>query len=143
MITEIKIDNLKSNNASEVDLNVLLKQKEQLSERFTSNPYMKFYTYVVDNKALGFIIFDLIYNRCELIDIYVLPEYRGRHIANKLMEFMIEYCIRNKAANITLEVKVNNFVAIKLYEKFQFIEKAVRKNYYKGTDGILMEKELM
>ena len=45
--------------------------------------------------------------------------------------------------NITLEVKETNYSAINLYNKLGFISKAVRKNYYKDTDGILMEKEMI
>ena len=42
--------------------------------------------------------------------------------------------------NITLEVKKDNIVALKLYKKMGFEEKAIRKNYYNGIDGILMER---
>ena len=43
--------------------------------------------------------------------------------------------------SITLEVREDNLYAIKLYEKFGFIKKAIRKGYYQGIDGILMERE--
>ena len=43
--------------------------------------------------------------------------------------------------NITLEVRKDNIPAINLYKKFNFQEKAIRKGYYQGTDGILMERE--
>jgi ribosomal protein S18 acetylase RimI-like enzyme len=42
--------------------------------------------------------------------------------------------------NITLEVKEDNTPALKLYKKFDFEEKAVRKGYYNGVDGLLMER---
>ena len=43
--------------------------------------------------------------------------------------------------NITLEVKIDNTPAIKLYKKFDFEEVALRKGYYNGVDGILMERK--
>ena len=42
--------------------------------------------------------------------------------------------------SITLEVKIDNFPAIHLYEKYGFEKKAIRKGYYNGIDGILMER---
>ena len=42
--------------------------------------------------------------------------------------------------NITLEVKKDNLPAIHLYKSAGFEEKAIRKGYYQGIDGILMER---
>ena len=42
--------------------------------------------------------------------------------------------------SITLEVREDNISAIKVYEKLGFKRKAIRKNYYDGVDGILMER---
>ena len=39
------------------------------------------------------------------------------------------------------EVKKDNLPAIHLYKSVGFVEKAIRKGYYQGIDGILMEKE--
>lgn len=41
--------------------------------------------------------------------------------------------------NITLEVNVLNDAAIKLYKKFNFTVVSIRRGYYKGIDGYLME----
>ena len=43
--------------------------------------------------------------------------------------------------NITLEVKKDNKSAISLYLKNGFKKTAIRKGYYKGIDGILMERK--
>ena len=45
--------------------------------------------------------------------------------------------------SITLEVNKNNIPALNLYKKFDFNEVAIRKNYYNGVDGILMERKKM
>ena len=42
--------------------------------------------------------------------------------------------------SISLEVNVNNLYAIKLYENFGFKKVAIRKGYYNGIDGFLMER---
>ena len=43
--------------------------------------------------------------------------------------------------DITLEVRIDNFSAIHLYQKFGFKSVSIRKNYYNGIDGILMERK--
>ena len=45
----------------------------------------------------------------------------------------------NGCENVSLEVRVNNDPAIRLYRNFGFIDAAIRKNYYEnGDDAILM-----
>ena len=56
--------------------------------------------------------------------------------ASKLLEKMISLVDKS----ITLEVKIDNLPAINLYKKYDFVEKAIRKGYYNGIDGILMER---
>jgi len=83
------------------------------------------------------------YERAEIININVLEEYQNQKIASKLLEYMVNECISHNVKSITLEVKETNIKAIHLYEKFDFSKVAVRRKYYQGIDGILMEKELM
>jgi ribosomal-protein-alanine N-acetyltransferase len=101
--------------------------------------YTKIYIYTVDNKNVAFVIFDVIYERCEIIDIYTKEEYRRKNIAfNLINEIIKDFNIRN----ITLEVNINNKNAIKLYEKVGFKVASVRKGYYNGIDAFLMIKEV-
>ena len=101
--------------------------------------FTKKYSYTVDNENAGFIIFDIIYDRCEIIDVYTVEKFRNMGIATKLInEIINDYEINN----ITLEVSVDNCVAIKLYEKLGFKSVALRKEYYNGTDAFLMLKEV-
>ena len=54
---------------------------------------------------------------------------------------MIQYLIDKEKKDITLEVKQDNSSAIKVYKAKGFIQKAVRKGYYNGIDGLLMERK--
>lgn len=107
------------------------------------NSFTQIYLYKENNKIVGFISYDLIYERCELTQIEVLEQYRNKSIASNLLTHMINDCYTNNIINITLEVRIDNIIAINLYKKFGFKEVALRKGYYKGIDGILMEKELI
>lgn len=116
---------------------------ENSVELFETDPFSHLYVYELDNVIAGFVNYSIIYDRAEINYIYVNENYRGKHIASELMEFLLVDVIDNGCLNVTLEVSVNNKAGIELYKKFGFEEKAIRKNYYKDSDGILMMKELI
>ena len=58
------------------------------------------------------------------------------------MNHMLNLCKEKQCENITLEVRIDNDIAISLYEKFQFKKIAIRKNYYQTKDAWLMERKM-
>ena len=109
----------------------------------SSNPFARRIEYFVQNKSIAFLEYSLIYDRMEIDNIKVYEEYRGQGIGTKLMAHLISLAIEYRVENITLEVRVSNKVARKLYKNFGFREVALRKYYYGDEDGILMEKNVM
>lgn len=143
MLNEVVVDNkVELNNIQNIFCDVF-KQKNELINTLSSNPYAKLYTYSVNKKVVAFIQYEDIYDRFELDNIYVLKEYRNQGIASILMEFMISEGKKKNIINITLEVREDNTDAINLYKKYGFEQKAIRNNYYENCNGILMEKEMM
>lgn len=116
-------------------------QNFEIKELFkdTQSPYRKYYVYEENNKIYGYIVIDIIYDRCEIVYIFVDTERRNQKIGTKLINYVIEMLKKQKCFNITLEVNKENTYAIKLYKQHGFKEVAIRKNYYDGVDGILME----
>lgn len=112
-------------------------------ELFETDPFSRLFVYEIDYKIVGFINYSLIYDRAEINYIYVDKDYRKRHIASEFMEFLIVDAIDSGCKNITLEVSSKNNAGISLYKKYGFEEKAIRKNYYPDSDGILMIRELI
>lgn len=104
--------------------------------------YSKIIGYEMDNKIIGFLVYDLIYERCEIEYIAVLNEYRNKKIASQLLEYAINDCKLNNVINISLEVNVNNISAINLYKKFDFKIEAIREKYFNNDDAYLMVKEV-
>lgn len=101
--------------------------------------FTKIYVYEIDKEIVAFIIFSIMYEKCEIIDIFVLDNYRRKGLASILInEILKDYDIEN----ITLEVSKENINAIYLYRKLGFKEVAIRKKYYENNDGILMLKEV-
>lgn len=112
--------------------------RDNFDVSFKMNIFTKGYIFLENNAPIGFILYDLIYDRAELNYIYVDDSYRNHRIASKMMDAMIKECSDCNLSNITLEVNVNNSAAISLYKKYKFEICALRKGYYNGQDGYLM-----
>lgn len=92
--------------------------------------------YYEDNKLIGFIIFEDIYEVMDILYIVVDPIYRRNGIGSKLMEYLLE---NKDYERIMLEVRCDNSSAIKLYKKYNFKIINIRKNYYMNNDAYVME----
>lgn len=65
--------------------------------------------------------------------IAVHPEWRGQKLGELLLWSMIRQAIRQKAGQVTLEVRVGNTLAQNLYRKYGFNVVGVRKGYYRDN----------
>ena len=72
---------------------------------FVDSDFLKIYSYVTNDKVVAFLLFNVMYEKCEIVDIFVLKEYRNKGIASKLIkEITNDYTVDN----ITLEVSMLN-----------------------------------
>ena len=117
--------------------------KNDIFSDFNQNAFTKYFIYTEKSNIIGVVNYYDLYERFELSYIEVLEEYRNNRIGSKLLEKLIEIGLEKGIDNITLEVNVNNEYAIKLYKKYGFEVVAMRKNYYDGVDGYLMERKMM
>ena len=91
------------------------------------NRLAKYFVAMENGKILGYGGIWLVADEGQITNIAVLPEYRGRGIASKLLKKLIEYA---EGKSIVLEVRESNLAAISLYEKHGFKNVGVRKNFY-------------
>ncbi len=70
----------------------------------------------------------------------VHPDYQGQGLGQALLFALLVSAWERKLERATLEVRVSNQVAIKLYEKFGFQEAGCRKRYYQdtGEDALIL-----
>ncbi len=131
----IKVDRIEQ-------ISTLSKQQKLLSvntieQDLEVNPFGHYLLEVTENQIIGFLYYSDIYERAEINQIEIDISDRQCGKATRLLKEMINIVRKN----ITLEVRKNNIPAINLYKKLGFQEKAIRKGYYEGIDGILMERE--
>ena len=98
---------------------------------------------VKDKEIVGILFYSVMYERAEIDYICVKKEYRNKNIATKLVNEMISLLNKENVENISLEVRKSNVPAINFYKKMEFCEVAIRPNYYKNEDGILMVRKLI
>lgn len=110
---------------------------EEVKNNLEINPFGKYLILKENEEIIGYLYYSDIYERAEINQIEINFIHRNCGKGSKLLKKMIEAVEKD----ITLEVKIDNIPAIKLYKKFNFEEKAIRKGYYNGIDGILMERK--
>lgn len=129
MILEITRDNINELENSFIS-------KDYILNEINNNPFAKILVLKEASEVIGYIYYSDIYERAEINQFEINSFHRNCGKGNYLLKKMIQIVEKN----ITLEVKEDNFTAIALYEKNGFIKKAIRKGYYQGIDGILMER---
>ena len=117
--------------------------KTSIFDDFKQNAFTKYFIYIEKSNIIGVVNYYDLYERFELSYIEVVEEFRNKKIGSLLMEYLINKGREKGINNITLEVNINNQFAIKLYEKYGFNKVAIRKSYYEGVDGYLMERKMM
>ncbi|HEY3209604.1 MAG TPA: ribosomal protein S18-alanine N-acetyltransferase [Actinomycetota bacterium] len=72
--------------------------------------------------------------------IAVDPDHHRRKIGTRIMYELVQEAVRMGARAVSLEVRVSNWGAQRLYSRFGFRPVGIRKNYYQetGEDAVVM-----
>ena len=129
-------------NYNKEDILLIEKLGKKLHNNYKVNldVFSNIYVCTVDDNIIGFISYSIMYERAEILDIFIDVKYRNKGYASKLINKVLNQA--HECNNISLEVDAKNENAINLYKKFGFEIKTVRKNYYDLNDAYLMVKEL-
>lgn len=114
--------------------------REIYETEITENEYAHYFVATIDEEIVGFVGIWIVHDDAQITNIAVLPEFRGRKIGEKLFAFAVTYAMQQGAIRLSLEVRVSNIVAQKLYRKFGLVPGGIRKNYYpdNNEDAIVM-----
>jgi len=88
--------------------------------------------------VLGYCGLLIVEEDAHITTIAVAPGARGHQLGARLMLEIVEAALRADTRHLTLEVRVSNDAAQKLYERFGFDPVGRRKNYYKDEDALVM-----
>ena len=78
-----------------------------------------------------------------VMNVAVQKDYREHGIATKLLSRLFEVTASDDRRGYTLEVRVSNKGAIRLYEKLGFVPRGIRRGYYTDNreDALIMWKD--
>jgi [ribosomal protein S18]-alanine N-acetyltransferase len=95
------------------------------------------------NELLGYLIISRYVDAWHVMNVAVAPEQRRRRIAASLFERLFELTSGEGRRGYTLEVRVSNEVAIKLYEQAGFKPRGIRRGYYTDNreDALIMWRD--
>ncbi len=90
--------------------------------------------------VVGYILVALQFDVWHILNVTVGPPYRGRRIGQSLITAAMRLGAGKGHTGYTLEVRVSNVAAIRLYERMGFTRHGVRRRYYSdnGEDALVM-----
>lgn len=93
---------------------------------------------------IAYLIGWMVGDEAELARIGVLPEFRGRGVARKLLDQALEIWRSRGASHVWLEVRETNAAALGLYQSRGFELVGKRADYYQdGEAALLMQLEFI
>lgn len=97
-----------------------------------------------DNMVVGYIIFWIRYeDEGHIISLATDKKHRRKSIGTQLVDYAVNIFSKCNIKDIKLEVRVSNKGAREFYEKMDFNEKEILKNYYEdGEDAVIMKRIL-
>ena len=92
---------------------------------------------------LGYVINSRYVDAWHIMNVAVAPARQRRGIATALLERLFELTRNDERRGFTLEVRVSNEAAIRLYENLGFEARGVRRGYYTDNreDALIMWRD--
>ena len=96
-----------------------------------------------EEQLAGYLITSRYVDAWHVMNIAVGPQHRRRGIATGLLEKLFELAGDDQERGFTLEVRVSNIGAIKLYERLGFRGRGIRRGYYTDNreDALIMWRD--
>ena len=97
-----------------------------------------------DDTIVGYALVSRYVDAWHVMNIAVTPSYRRRGIATTLLERLLEVTAGDPRRGHTLEVRVSNVGAIRLYERLGFQSRGIRRGYYTDNreDALVMWRDV-
>ena len=98
----------------------------------------------LNDKIVGYVLFWLLPETVDIHNIAVHTGFRRQRIGQALLRQVFEQARSRHLSRVTLEVRISNIAAQKLYESVGFVSQGLRKGYYSddGEDAMIMALEL-
>jgi ribosomal-protein-alanine N-acetyltransferase len=94
-------------------------------------------------ELMGYLVISRYVDAWHVMNVAVVPERRRQGIASALFDRLFEVTGNDGRRGYTLEVRISNEAAIKLYERLGFQSRGVRRGYYTDNreDALIMWRD--
>ena len=127
----------------ELDSNTIsLWSKKQWASEFKKEG-TKIFGLLITNFVIGICVIQVVLDEAQINYFVVNKKFREKGFGSYLMSYLIKNCEKLNLKKIILEVSHDNVTAERFYNRFNFSNVGIRKNYYKdGSHALLKEKKL-
>lgn len=91
-----------------------------------------------EDRLIGYVAFRWVVDEAELLRLAVLPDYRRRGVASRLLHEAENQLTRRGVRQCYLEVRADNLGATSFYRRRGWIESGRRRQYYPDGDDALV-----
>ena len=114
--------------------------REAYFAELTQNHFARYMVAELAGEVIGYGGMWVIIDEAHVTNIAIHPDYQGRRFGEQLMRTMIAQAMSYGVRHMTLEVRVSNRTAQKLYEKMGFVRHGIREGYYtdNNEDAMIM-----
>jgi ribosomal-protein-alanine N-acetyltransferase len=97
----------------------------------------------VGQTVVGYAGLWLMVDEAHITTFAIHPDWRRRHLGERLLLALLDISLERRAAEATLEVRLSNLPARRLYERFGFRPVGIRPRYYtdNNEDALIMTTE--
>ena len=108
-----------------------------------NNPLSLWLVALDGERLAGYVGSQTVMDESDMMNLAVHPDYRCQGIGSRLVDELIKELKKKGSQRLTLEVRVSNEPAKRLYDELGFSEIAVRKRYYSHPkeDALILRKE--
>ena len=95
------------------------------------------------HRLVGYVINSRYVDAWHVMNVAVSPSHQRRGIATQLLEHLFDLTRDDERRGYTLEVRMSNADAIRLYEKLGFERRGIRRGYYTDNreDALIMWRD--
>lgn len=114
--------------------------EEAFYNEIVSNNFAHYVVLAQGEHVIGYGGLWTIIDEAHVTNIAVRKAYQGKQYGRKLLSALVAHAMALGMKEITLEVRVSNHIAQRLYESFNFRSVGVRKGYYtdNSEDALIM-----
>ena len=113
---------------------------ESFISELRDNQIARYYCLELDGNVVGYMGLWLIIGEAHVTNVAIWPGCQGQGLGEYLMRTVMNELLKMGIRRVTLEVRVSNINAQKLYTKLGFNPAGIRKRYYTDNqeDAIIM-----